>query len=415
MLKPKKTAVSLSTVLIVICALIGVVVVISHAYPHIAAFTQNASSASALENLARAQELYSQGAPSTELKKLLDPLVADTNDAAVAPQAVVLLAQVYRKDGNLTERKELLKRAYVDLSSNPDHPSLALAYAEVLRDAGDTAEATRILEEICRNAPPQVRAPAFTALARLAEQKGDLIAARESARKAVADAAWDSPEWNDALDALGNINVALIFSPIPTPESQTYLVQKGDSITRIGNTLNTTQGLLTRANNVTETTVLTVNQPLKYTPKDFRIVIERSKCRLFLMDKDGIFKRYAAGLGKPGHETTLGTYKIGNKEKNPIWHKPGYGPIPANDPTNELGTRWMPLIPDQKNLPTDLGIHGTIRPDTVGTFCSNGCARLYPADIEELYDLVVRSTPVEILETYTQEMANRTEQLTAAP
>jgi hypothetical protein len=57
----------------------------------------------------------------------------------------------------------------------------------------------------------------------------------------------------------------------------------------------------------------------------------------------------------------------------------------------------MPLIPAQEGLPRDLGIHGTIAPETVGQFSSHGCARLLPAEIEELYDLVVRSTPVDIV------------------
>ncbi len=409
MLKPQKSGPSLLKIVVIIAIFIGAAVAFVNTYPYLASVAQNSSAASAAQNLARAQEVYQQGGSSDEIRKMLEPLTDGKSDPSVTPQALLLLAQIDKNEGNLLERRELLKRAYQEFPASQEHPRIAIAYAGALSDAGDKTEATRILEEVRQVAPPELRAPALTELGRIAEQKGDLLAARDLLRKAVADALWDSPEWNAALDALGKVNVAIIFSPDPTPESEVYRVQKGDSITRIGNTLNTTQGLLTRANNVTETTVLTVNQPLKYTPKDFKIIIERSKCRVFLIDKDGIFKRYPAGLGKPGHETTLGSYKIGNKEKNPIWHKPGFGPIPANDPANELGTRWMPLMPDQKSLPTDLGIHGTIRPDTVGTFCSNGCARLYPADVEELYDLIVRSTPVEIVETWTQEMANKEE------
>jgi lipoprotein-anchoring transpeptidase ErfK/SrfK len=104
------------------------------------------------------------------------------------------------------------------------------------------------------------------------------------------------------------------------------------------------------------------------------------------------------GLGKEGHETALGSYKIGNKEKHPHWHKKGQEPIPPGDPRNELGTRWMPLVPLEKNLPEDLGIHGTIAPDTIGKHSSHGCARMHNEDVEELYDLVVRSTPVDIVE-----------------
>ena len=105
----------------------------------------------------------------------------------------------------------------------------------------------------------------------------------------------------------------------------------------------------------------------------------------------------------PGHETTLGSYKIGNQAKDPPWYKPGSAPTPPGDPNNGLGTRWMPLIPLQDGLPTDLGIHGTISPETIGKFSSHGCARMHREEVEELYDLVVRSTPVDIVETYAGE------------
>jgi lipoprotein-anchoring transpeptidase ErfK/SrfK len=100
----------------------------------------------------------------------------------------------------------------------------------------------------------------------------------------------------------------------------------------------------------------------------------------------------------PGYETTLGKYTIGNKQKDPTWFKPGSAPVPPGDPHNELGTRWMPLVPAEPGLPTDLGIHGTIAPETIGQYKSHGCPRLRKEDVEELYDLIVRSTPVEIVE-----------------
>jgi hypothetical protein len=58
----------------------------------------------------------------------------------------------------------------------------------------------------------------------------------------------------------------------------------------------------------------------------------------------------------------------------------------------------MPLMPQEEGLPTDLGIHGTIEPASIGQYKSHGCPRLLKEDVEELYDLVVRSTPVSIVE-----------------
>lgn len=354
--------------------------------------------------LAEARELVTQG-KIPEARAMLQTL-ASAGTTSSALEAAIELAQVDKQAGNAPEALKTLERVYRDFAATPDYPRAATAYAKMLSETGQADAATKVFEEVRAAAPKEMASAALTGLARQAEDAKDLLKAHDLYRQAVVAAPWDSSDWNEALDGLGRTNVALVFSPQETPESKRYAVQRGDSITSIGNALNTTQGMLMRANSIDENTRLNLGQQLKYTPKDFRIVIERSKCRLFLVDKEGLFKRYTAGLGKPGHETTLGSYKIGNKEKNPIWHKPGAGPIPPGDPTNELGTRWMPLIPERDDLPKDLGIHGTIRPETVGQYSSNGCARLLPAEIEELYDLVVRSTPVDIVETFSMDAAS---------
>jgi lipoprotein-anchoring transpeptidase ErfK/SrfK len=402
MLKKKKAQeISLTKIFIALVLVGGVVAgaVYLKDYVNLGALTRQRSGAS-LESMAKAQEFY-DGGNLAEARKVLQPL-AEGRDPATAPQAALLLSKLNSIEGKSADNVALLEAAVKRSAASPEYARVAMAYGRALEDAGKYAEAAGVFEEIRNSSPPELRAPALTGLGRKAERENDLLAARDLYRKAVEDAAWDGPEWAEAVEALGRVNVNIIFSPMKTPESKVYSVQRGDSITSIGNSLNTTQGLLMRANAITEETVLNLDQQMKYTPKDFRIVIERSKCRLFLLDKDGIFKVYKVGLGKPGHDTTLGTFKIGNKEKNPTWNKPGVGPIPFGDPANELGTRWMPLVPDQQGLPRDLGIHGTIRPETVGLYTSNGCARLLPADIEELYDLVVRATPVEIVETYSE-------------
>lgn len=355
---------------------------------------------SSADALAKVRELYEQGQVDA-LREAIRPLIARPKDTPETLEALMLGGYAELQAGAAAEAVSLFERAHRECVSSPDHSKASLAYAHALEKAGDFPKAIALYEEIRSSTPPDIRAPALTGLGMNAEREGDLVGARDFYRQAVNDATWDSPEWNEAVTSLGRVNALLIFALQATPESQKYTVKKGDSITSIGNALNTTQGLLTRANGIEETSRLSLGQQLKYTPKDFRIIIERSKCRLFLVDKDGIFKVYKVGLGMPGHETTLGAYRIGNKEKNPVWHKPGEGPIPPLDPRNELGTRWMPLVPEQNGLPTDLGIHGTIAPDTIGQFSSHGCARLHKEDVEELYDLVVRATPADIVETVT--------------
>ena len=76
---------------------------------------------------------------------------------------------------------------------------------------------------------------------------------------------------------------------------------------------------------------------------------------------------------------------------NPTWHNPQDGrEYPPGDPQNELGTRWMAF---QGNI---LGIHGTIAPETIGEYASNGCVGMLMEDAEELFDLVPTGTTITI-------------------
>ncbi|HQM50589.1 MAG TPA: L,D-transpeptidase family protein [Candidatus Hydrogenedentes bacterium] len=361
-------------------------------------YVGGALEAAAPSELLRAEEALRSGNLEEARAKLL-PIVEGVQNMVVTPQALLLLARVEEQAGNVDQSLAYLKQAATGFADSPFHLQAELAYARALERKGDVEAALALYTSHEQTAAPEMRAPSLCGLARAAERAGDVEKARTLYRQATRDATWNSPDWDEAADGLGRLNSELIFSNKPTPESKVYVVERGDNLINIGMKLNTTQGLLTRANGLSKETTLNVGDRLKYTPKDFRIIIERSTCRLFLLDSDGLFKRYMVGLGTPGHETTLGEFRIGNKQVDPTWFRPNVGPIPPEDPRNELGSRWMPLVPEREQLPTDLGIHGTIAPETIGKYSSSGCARMLNADAEELYDLVVRSTPVEIVET----------------
>ena len=358
---------------------------------------QAATIAEAPERLAEARTLIKQGAYA-EAIAALSPLSESTLDSRHTPEVLTLLAEAKAGSGDLAEAVTMARRASLEFSSHPNRAAHAVFYARLLEREGDFDEAETVYQQVVDTAPADLRAPALTGLGRAKERAGNLVAARDLYAQAVADAAWESEPWDEALEALGAANVAMFFGREETPESQVYTVQPGDNLTAIGVKLNTTLGSLTRANGITEETSLQVGQRLKYTPKDFRIVIDRSTNRLFVVDSQGIFKHYRVGLGAPGSETTPGSYRIGDKIKDPTWHKPGEGPIPPGDPRNELDTRWMQLVPEEEGLPKDLGIHGTLSPETIGHFSSNGCARMYTPEVEELFDIVVRATPVLIVD-----------------
>ncbi|MFP4499597.1 MAG: L,D-transpeptidase family protein [Candidatus Hydrogenedentota bacterium] len=360
---------------------------------------QEEAEAARYSHIEKARDLVAASA-FAEARAVLAPMVAQETNSRVTPEALALMAKVEEEEGNPDAAITRLQQLIDQYPTAPERPEAMLELAALLRDAGNEEQATQYYKEVEKNTPPDIRAAALVGLAQEAERRGNVDAARAQYRQAAQDALFGSPSHDAAIDALGKLNVARVFARGQTPDSKVYSVEPGDNLTSIGIKLNTTQGLLMRANGIEDPSRLRVGQRLKWTPKDFQIVIDRTHCKLYLLDSDGIFKRYKVGLGKPGYETTLGKYKIGNKEKHPTWFKPGAGPIPSGDPRNELGTRWMPLVPVEEGLPKDLGIHGTIDPETIGYHSSHGCARLYPAAVEELYDLVVRSTPVEIVEEY---------------
>jgi lipoprotein-anchoring transpeptidase ErfK/SrfK len=114
---------------------------------------------------------------------------------------------------------------------------------------------------------------------------------------------------------------------------------------------------------------------------------------VFLGDK--LLCAYQVGLGSKD-STPQGEFVIKTRLKNPDWYSDKHGKIiPFDDPENILGTRWMGFE-NQENA-RGLGIHGTKDPDSIGKNRSSGCIRLVNEDMEDLFDVIPRGTPVTVL------------------
>lgn len=112
---------------------------------------------------------------------------------------------------------------------------------------------------------------------------------------------------------------------------------------------------------------------------------------------------YPMSIGRMDWETPLGKTKITAMAKDPAWYPPQSvrdehaaegDPLPRivpPGPENPLGTRALRL-----GLPGYL-IHGTNRPAGVGMRVSHGCIRMFPEDIEFLFDHIRVNTPVRII------------------
>jgi len=130
------------------------------------------------------------------------------------------------------------------------------------------------------------------------------------------------------------------------------------------------------------------------------IVINIAELRLYhFMKKIQMVKTYPIGIGRKGWQTPLGTFRVTSKRIHPTWYVPpslqkkyGMKTMPPG-PDNPLGDYYMGL----NN--SDYGIHGTNFPWAVGRLVTHGCIRLYPEDIELLFQSVPVGTPVKIIYT----------------
>lgn len=123
-----------------------------------------------------------------------------------------------------------------------------------------------------------------------------------------------------------------------------------------------------------------------------RIEIDTTHYLLNVLQDNSLQAVYPIGLGAR-NRTPEGEYRIVNKIENPDWYNNG-DVIPAGDPENELGSRWLGLGDEEG--PTQIGIHATDDLDSIGGNESRGCIRMRPEDVEDLFERVAVGTPVFI-------------------
>lgn len=100
--------------------------------------------------------------------------------------------------------------------------------------------------------------------------------------------------------------------------------------------------------------------------------------RLYLKDEKGqTIAEFSIAAGAKDTPSPIGTFRIVQKSKN--W---GGG----------FGSRWLGLNVTWGTY----GIHGTNRPESIGSFASHGCFRMNNRDIEKLYEKVAAGTTVII-------------------
>ncbi|MFO7898143.1 MAG: L,D-transpeptidase family protein [Planctomycetota bacterium] len=187
------------------------------------------------------------------------------------------------------------------------------------------------------------------------------------------------------LEQARSVESARTLSKIHT---EIYEVKSRDALWKIARDNGTTVGAIMDLNGMSNT-LIHPGDRLKLPQGRFDIVISKSKHTLTLLQNGKPVKMYPVGLGKDGC-TPTGTFHVQNKLKDPRWK----GIIPAGDPQNVLGSRWI-------GFDRTIGIHGCRKEeeDTIGADASKGCVRMYDKDVKELYKyLVVKKSKVTVIE-----------------
>jgi L,D-transpeptidase ErfK/SrfK len=135
------------------------------------------------------------------------------------------------------------------------------------------------------------------------------------------------------------------------------------------------------------------------------IVINLPELRLYYYPDgdEGRVITHPISIGRMDWGTPLGVTAIQSKVSNPSWYPPqsirdeheaDNRPLPRvvpPGPDNPLGAHAMRLT-----LPGYL-IHGTNKPSGVGMRVTHGCIRMFPEDIEALFNDIPVGTPVRIV------------------
>ena len=187
-------------------------------------------------------------------------------------------------------------------------------------------------------------------------------------------------------------------------EVREYVVQPGEGLNEIARKFNLGYTVLAAANPGVDQFAPGVGRkliiPSLYVLPDAPrrgIVINLAQYRLFYFPPGGDrVETYPLGLAVFGSKTPIGTTSVVRKEPRPTWYPPASiraerPELPAMippGPDNPLGDYALHL-----GWPRYL-IHGTNKPDGVGRNVSHGCIRMYPEDIERLFNEVSVGIPV---------------------
>lgn len=172
-----------------------------------------------------------------------------------------------------------------------------------------------------------------------------------------------------------------------------YKVEPGELLSAISTQHRVPWGILMEVNRIDRPELLRAGEIIKVIQGPFHARICRSTFTMDLFLQDTFVRSFRVGIGKTGRETPTGLWrvKLGGKLISPKWTDPDtYKTYKSSDPDYPLGSRWIALegISGDAEGRRGFAIHGTKKPEEIGSAGSRGCIRLYNGDVILVYNLL---------------------------
>lgn len=354
-----------------------------------------------LQSRARAEEADKQLAI---VRKLLEQQQPDAAERALTELTAKgidtgeegrwLLLRSLDEQGRSDEAAQLADAFLKDFPKSENRSGaerMQLLHEVAVKGVADTKVRARVESFLASNQSSPGTATELEAALGMKEAEGGDVASATVRFERLWASAPDHPATRQLGRAIGDANVRALHGGTGGAEFATHKLGRGEAIYNVAKKHTIPQELLLRVNGIADPKRLRQGQELKVPVVDWTLECDVAANALILRNKGKLFRFYDVRTGRDAGGTPKGTYRVLNKKQNPTW-RPGDGRVYLpGDPNNELGTRWMSFEGDI------LGIHGTIREETIGHYASNGCIGMRRADVEELFDLITVGTSLTIV------------------
>lgn len=172
-----------------------------------------------------------------------------------------------------------------------------------------------------------------------------------------------------------------------------FKVEPGNLLSSIAREYKVPWEALMEVNRISRPELLKAGETIKVVRGPFHVRVSRSSFTMDLYLQETFVRSFIVGIGRAGRETPTGLWRVkpGGKMISPKWTDPDtHKTYTAKDPDYPLGSRWIALegISGDAKDRRGFAIHGTKKPEEIGTAGSRGCIRLYNGDAILVYKLL---------------------------